>query len=68
MPENVSATELLLTYADLAVRWGRSVEALRVANHRGHIPPPDYYIGEKPVWTERTIREAENKKPSLKKG
>lgn len=63
----VSKKELLLTYNDLAVRWGRSAQALRVAHHRGYMPTPDYYIGEKPVWTEKTIRQAENDKPSLKR-
>lgn len=67
MAENVPANELLLTYNDLAARWGRSNGALRLALHRGHIPAPDYYIDEKPVWTERTIREAENENPSLKR-
>lgn len=67
MAEDVPATELLLTYNDLAVRWGRKTGALRVALHRGYIPAPDYYIDEKPVWTERTIREAENENPSLKR-
>lgn len=67
MPDEIPATELLLTYNDLSVRWGRSTAALRVAMHRGRIPKPDYYIGEKPVWTEKTIREAEKVKPSLKR-
>lgn len=65
--KRVPSKELLLTYNDLAARWGRTVGALRVALHRGHIPAPDYYIDEKPVWTERTIREAERARPSLKK-
>lgn len=64
--KKVGSEELLLTYNDLAARWGRSANALRVAAHRGHIPAPDYYI-EKPLWTERTIREAEKARPSLKK-
>jgi len=67
MPEEVSKTELLLTYADLSARWGRSVGALRVAAWKGNLPSPDYQVGIHPVWTERTIREAENQKPSLNK-
>jgi hypothetical protein len=67
MPEQIPASELLLTYNDLAARWGRTAAALRVASHRGNIPAPDYYIDEKPVWTEKTIRDAERVNPSLKK-
>lgn len=67
MSEEVNNTELLLTYKDLAVRWGRSEGALRVAAWKGNLPPPDYQVGIHPIWTERTIREAEIKRPALNK-
>lgn len=67
MAEEVRSTELLLTYADLSARWGRSVGALRLAHHRGHLPPADYQIGVHPIWTERTIRLAEKENPTLSK-
>lgn len=63
----IPASELLLTYKDLAVRWNRTVGALRVAAYRGGIPAPDYLIGNKPVWTEATIRKAEQANPALKR-
>ena len=62
MAEEVSSTELLLTYDDLAVRWGRTRGALYVAKHRGYLPEPDYVIGGKPLWTEATIRRAESQR------
>ena len=67
MSEEVNQTELLLTYRDLSVRWGRTVNALRVALNRGDLPVPDYRVGIHPIWTERTIREAEIKRPALSK-
>lgn len=62
MAQEVSKTELLLTYKDLSVRWGRSIGALYVAKHRGYLPAPDYVIDGKPVWTEATIRQMEREK------
>jgi hypothetical protein len=67
MAEEVNNMELLLTYADLSVRWGRSVGALRIAQFRGSLPKPDYQVGIHPIWTERTIREAEATNPTLNK-
>ena len=67
MSEEVNNTELLLTYADLSVRWGRTIGALRIAHHRGNLPEPDYQVGIHPIWTEKTIREAEHIRPTLSK-
>jgi hypothetical protein len=61
----IPKTELLLTYSDLSVRWNRSVGSLYVAAHRGYMPDPDYVIGNKPVWTEASIRQAERDNPTL---
>lgn len=66
MAENIPKSELLLTYSDLAVRWGRTLNALYVGVHRGYLPAPDYRIGATPVWTEATIRAAEDENPELR--
>lgn len=67
MAEAIDSTELLLTYEDLSVRWNRSLNALYAAASRGYLPEPDYQFGNKPIWTEATIRNAERERPSLSK-
>lgn len=47
----------LVTYADLAKARGVSVGTVRQWVHRGRIPPPDYRVGNSPLWLEENVRE-----------
>lgn len=40
----------LLTYVDLAVRYGVPVGTVRQWVNRGKLPPPDVRVGQSPAW------------------
>jgi transposase-like protein len=49
----------MLSYKDLARRWGVSTNTLRVWRHRGKLPEPDLVIGRSPGWNLETIERVE---------
>lgn len=58
----------ILTYADLAERWGMEENTLRQWRFRGKLPEPDLVVGNSPAWYEKTIAELEAQDGQTGKG
>jgi hypothetical protein len=50
-----------LRQPQLAKRYAMSVRGFQLAGQEGRIPPPDFYLGQNPMWSVDRIEEFERR-------